>query len=47
MQIKVILKDKTGEHTLNTVDVYVLEGKDELYIPSFSFNTEVYEIKKS
>ncbi|PEM52996.1 hypothetical protein [Bacillus toyonensis] len=46
MQIKVILKDRTGEHTLNTVDVYVLEGKDELYIPSFSFNTEVYEIKR-
>lgn len=46
MQIKVILKDKTGENTLNAVDVYVLEGKDELYIPSLSFNTEVYEIKR-
>lgn len=46
MQIKVILKDKTGENTFNTVDVYVLEGKDELYIPSLSFNTEVYEIKR-
>ncbi|PGN55317.1 hypothetical protein CN961_22635 [Bacillus thuringiensis] len=46
MQIKVILKDKTGENTFNTVDVYVLEGKDELYIPSLSFNTDVYEIKR-
>lgn len=46
MQIKVILKDKTGENTLNAVDVYVLEGKDELYIPSLSFNTEVYETKR-
>lgn len=46
MQIKVILKDETGEKPLNTVDVYVLEGEDELYIPSFSFNTEVYEIKR-
>ncbi|WP_242238134.1 hypothetical protein [Bacillus cereus group sp. BfR-BA-01316] len=44
--IKVILQDSIGEKLLNTVDIYLLEGNDELYIPSLSFNTMVYEMKR-